>query len=232
MDRNCFTYLIVNKVTNNVYYGARYARGCDPSDLWTTYFTSSKIVKLAIKKYGVDSFVVEVRKTFGSDYKRCLKWEHTVLRRLKVNTRGDFYNLEISGVPSLMYGEDNWGYGLKRPDASLRMKENNPMKNRESVLKMINKKTGVPSPTKGRKNNFARIKMLKNNPMKNKDTARKMVETRNKNNGGVDPTSKTRWMANVLSKIRKRVRKENLHLFTEDDGWIFLSNTKEIPDKQ
>ena len=62
--------------------GVRYARNCDPSDLWTKYFTSSKHVQEYHKKYA-DPDVIEVRQTFN-DSLQAREWEHKVLRRLGV----------------------------------------------------------------------------------------------------------------------------------------------------
>ena len=77
-----YTYLIGWPEYNIWYYGLRYAKKCHPSDLWTTYFTSSKYVKQARQKYGEPS-VIEIRKTFES-VEQAQKWEHKVLRRMNV----------------------------------------------------------------------------------------------------------------------------------------------------
>jgi hypothetical protein len=46
-----FTYLLKHIPTKKYYYGVKLKKGCHPNDLWTKYFTSSKIVKSLIKKY-------------------------------------------------------------------------------------------------------------------------------------------------------------------------------------
>ena len=76
-----FTYLIKHIPSGKVYYGLRYAKKCHPSDLWTTYFTSSTDVEKLIKKDGKDAFLFEVRKTF-SDRSKAIEWEKKVLRRM------------------------------------------------------------------------------------------------------------------------------------------------------
>jgi len=40
-----YTYLIGWTSTNKYYYGVRFAKNCNPSELFITYFTSSKHVK-------------------------------------------------------------------------------------------------------------------------------------------------------------------------------------------
>lgn len=65
-----FTYLIKHIPTSKVYYGLRYAKKCHPSDLWTTYFTSSYDVEKLIEKDGKDAFLFEVRKIFNDTKKQ------------------------------------------------------------------------------------------------------------------------------------------------------------------
>jgi hypothetical protein len=79
----------------------RYANGCSPTDLWTTYFTSSKYVNELINTYGKDSFIYEIRKLFNNKQKARL-WEHKVLKRISAVSRSDFLNKtdNISICPS------------------------------------------------------------------------------------------------------------------------------------
>jgi hypothetical protein len=77
-----YTYLIGWAEQNKFYYGVRYALNCEPSDLMTTYFTSSPKVSEMIESHGLPN-IVQVRKIF-TDTKRARLWEHKVLRRMKV----------------------------------------------------------------------------------------------------------------------------------------------------
>jgi hypothetical protein len=86
-----FTYYIYHRPTNKHYYGVRHKKGCNPSELWKTYFTSSKIVKKLIQEYGIDSFDYEVRKTFV-DGKSALLWEQRVLTKLKAAQKVNWIN--------------------------------------------------------------------------------------------------------------------------------------------
>lgn len=86
-----YTYLLKCKPENAVYYGVRFAEGCDPTELLVTYFTSSKHVHQLIKKYGIDQFESEVRQEFDSvDAAR--EWETKVLRRCDVVNSPLFIN--------------------------------------------------------------------------------------------------------------------------------------------
>ncbi len=77
-----FTYHIAWTNIDKHYYGVRYAEGCQPSDLWSSYFTSSKLVFDYRQQYG-EPDVIEIRRTFD-DADSAVAWEHKVLRRLNV----------------------------------------------------------------------------------------------------------------------------------------------------
>ncbi len=62
-----YVYLLVNKTTNLKYLGVRYARGCNPSDFWVEYFTSSSSVKSLIKEFGENDFYFKILHTFPND---------------------------------------------------------------------------------------------------------------------------------------------------------------------
>lgn len=76
-----YTYLVGWSHLDKFYYGVRYARNCNPSDLLESYFTSSKVVDHYIQKHGLPD-VKLVRRTF-TDQHKAVEWEHKVLRRLQ-----------------------------------------------------------------------------------------------------------------------------------------------------
>lgn len=80
LDRVPYTYVIGWKDQDKWYYGCRYAKGCHPTDLWKTYFTSSNLVKRYREKYG-EPTVIQIRKVFESAEK-CILWENKVIRKL------------------------------------------------------------------------------------------------------------------------------------------------------
>lgn len=83
-----FTYLIGWSKTKIFYYGVRYANKCNPTDLWTIYFTSSKHVKKYRQEHG-EPDIIQIRKTFN-DSSSALTWEAKVLKRLNCAKRSDF----------------------------------------------------------------------------------------------------------------------------------------------
>lgn len=91
-----FTYVLTHLPSQKRYYGVRYAYGCHPDDLFTKYFSSSKVIKELIKKDGISAFHTEIRKTFNTQ-EAALLWEQRVLEKLKVITNNNWLNKGISG---------------------------------------------------------------------------------------------------------------------------------------
>lgn len=85
-----YTYLIGWSNLAKYYYGVRYSKYADPSDLWITYKTSSKYVKEMADTAGPPD-IVQVRKIFETK-ESAIKWESKVLRRMKVVANPNFLN--------------------------------------------------------------------------------------------------------------------------------------------
>lgn len=102
-----YTYLVGWTNLNKYYYGVRtashnttrclYETGCHPDDLWVTYFTSSEHVKKFREEHG-EPDVIQIRRTFN-DAESAKKWEHKVLRRMKVVSNEQFINENVGGTP-------------------------------------------------------------------------------------------------------------------------------------
>ena len=120
-----FTYLLKHIPTNKYYYGVRFKKGCNPKDLWTKYFSSSKKVKGLIKRYGKKSFIFEIRKTFKTP-KQALNWEYKVLKKIKAIYRNDFLNLTDNKCIDPKYlskinkGKNNPWYNKKHTKESIK----------------------------------------------------------------------------------------------------------------
>lgn len=119
-----YTYLIGWSQHNKFYYGARWAKSCHPKDLWVTYFTSSKHVKLFREQYGEPN-IIEIRKIFN-DVDACRRHERKVLVRMKVLIDEKWLNKNINGLflhcgpqseehkrkrLSKITGKNSWMYG-------------------------------------------------------------------------------------------------------------------------
>ena len=92
---NPFVYLTGWSSFDTWYIGVRYANRCSPSELWTTYFTSSKHVRKFRTEHG-EPDVVRVLKTFenGSDARL---YESRINRRLAVPSQ-KFLNRHDGGI--------------------------------------------------------------------------------------------------------------------------------------
>lgn len=86
-----YTYLIGWSEHQIYYYGVRFAKKCHPTDLWKTYYTSSKYVKAFRKEHG-EPDIIQIRKKFRCPEKAKL-WEGAVLKKMNVKNRQDFLNV-------------------------------------------------------------------------------------------------------------------------------------------
>jgi endogenous inhibitor of DNA gyrase (YacG/DUF329 family) len=92
-----FTYIIGWTIHNKFYYGAKYAAGCHPNDLWKIYFTSSEKVKKFREENG-EPDIIKIRKTFPNNPKKCLSWEHKFLKRIDAANNTKFLNSSNGGI--------------------------------------------------------------------------------------------------------------------------------------
>ena len=93
-----YVYLVKCIPTGKVYYGSRFSKYAHPDFFFVDYFTSSKIVHEMIQSYGIENFQFEIRKTFKTR-EDCIKWEKTVLRRMKVSKHDKFINIDDNQTP-------------------------------------------------------------------------------------------------------------------------------------
>lgn len=94
-----YTYLIGWSKYDKWYYGSETSiknKIANPSNLWVTYFTSSKHVKNFRKVYG-EPDIIQIRKTFNNKTETCL-WEHKVLKRLNVLNEEKWLNKSTTKV--------------------------------------------------------------------------------------------------------------------------------------
>jgi len=124
-----FTYFIMWKSTNMKYYGVRYAkkRGgvANPSQLWKTYFTSSKHVKEYRKIYGEPDIVLVHREFNNAEEARC--FEEKYLIKTKAKYKQDWLNKNDKRGQPTLFGKENPMFGKKAPKKSQEALEN--MKN-------------------------------------------------------------------------------------------------------
>jgi len=153
-----FTYRISWTEYDKHYYGVKYAIGCKPEDLWTTYFTSSPSVKDFVLKYG-DPNIIQIRKIFKCRYS-AIKWESKVLKRIKAASNTKYLNRNESAAPPVMYGDENPSRRVEVRE-KLKISSTNRPKPSEGIIQKI-------SFTKSKKNiiNYFRNKKHKEEPVK------------------------------------------------------------------
>jgi hypothetical protein len=151
MSCSPYTYLIGWSHTKTYYYGVRYAAHCNPSDLWVTYFTSSKHVKNYREENG-EPDIIQIRKVFNSTTS-ARSWEEKLLKRIDASSRSDFLNKAngraIPAELSVHRGSSNGMFGKKHTAATL-IKMQGP-KNNSHRLNMYGKRPHVNQ--KGSNNN-------------------------------------------------------------------------------
>lgn len=125
-----YTYLIGWKKYNKWYYGRRTAKNCHPSELWVTYFTSSKYVKNFTKLHG-NPDVIEIRKLFPNEPKKCSVWESKVLEKINVQHNDKWLN------------KKNGDYKWDTTGISLPLTE----KTKEKIKNTLHLKYGVVNPS-------------------------------------------------------------------------------------
>lgn len=91
-----FTYLIGWSALDKWYIGARWADGCAPSDLWSTYFTSSKYVAALRERHG-EPDIIEIDQVFENK-KAALQREIFLLQINRAKERGCFLNKAVGGI--------------------------------------------------------------------------------------------------------------------------------------
>ena len=98
-----YTYLIGWTKHNLWYYGVRFAKGCNPNDLWVKYFTSSEVVSNTRVALG-EPDVVQVRKQFLTEVD-AKRWEDKVLSSIPSNQRQYWLNQTFSSFKGVVFTE-------------------------------------------------------------------------------------------------------------------------------
>jgi hypothetical protein len=135
-----FTYCITFTITGQKYYGVRYAKNCHPMQLWTTYFTSSVIIKNLINLYGKDAFLYEIRKTFSSA-NDSRKYEHKFLSKINAARNPNWLNSSNGSGKFHCTPESSAKAGLKHRGKTI------SVETREKISKSSK---GRPSSRKGK----------------------------------------------------------------------------------
>jgi len=85
-----FTYIIGWSKYKRFYYGCKYAKGCQPSDLWESYFTSSEYVQEFREQLG-EPDIIRIHRTF-CEAKECVEFEYKYLTKINAKDNPLFLN--------------------------------------------------------------------------------------------------------------------------------------------
>ena len=166
MLRECYTYCIKWTENNISYYGVRYAKNCHPSDLWVTYFTSSKFVKIQREQYG-EPDIIQIRRTFGDNPEKAKLWEDKVLRRLDVTNKDKWLNKTKNN--SFKGNYFSWNDGLTKETCSILRKTGKKIsKSRKGQQASEEAKQKMKASADGRKHMNSWNQLIKNSNLYDK----------------------------------------------------------------
>lgn len=195
-----YTYCITHKPTKKRYYGVRYQRGCEPSDLWNKYFTSSSEVQFLIEQDGISSFEIEIRRTFDTE-EQARDWEYRVLSRLKVAQNDNWLNKSNGKTPNCV--------GTKRSESTkAKLKASWTPERKQAHVK---RQTGESNPFFGKSHTAEAVERIREGnrgKTQSLETRKKMSESRKqliKNNP--EYAAQTVAQINTPEAMEKRVKK-------------------------
>lgn len=146
-----YTYLIKFLPTGQVYYGSSFANNkwkvAHPSQLWTTYFTSSKEIKKLIAVHGKNAFAVSVRRCFDTKEKTIV-WENKILTKFNAAHNPTWLN-KSNGSDKFVCSQHSAESKKKMSDCRIGVKRN--PHSEETRKKLSQARQGKPSWNKGLK---------------------------------------------------------------------------------
>ena len=191
MTRNCYTYFLKWN-DGTMYYGCRYAKGCDPSDLWVTYFTSSKYIPRE------EPIIKKIMKVFGEDIKKCREHESKFLKKVKAAKSNKWHNK--TDIDNFYHS----GYHTEKTKEKIREKRKNQILTNERNEK-------VSKSLKGRnlsEEHKRKISISTKGRIGGRLGKKASVETKNKisqsNKGKTCPSKGTKWWNNGIKNKRTK----------------------------
>lgn len=145
-------------LTENIFSGKRYI-GQKRGSFNPKYFGSGIALKNAIRIYGKENFIVSVIDDTAKNRHELNELERHYISRYNAVNSDKFYNIATGGnawgsphsaetrmkISQAASGRTSRSKGIPNPNASLRMKEHNPMHNPNVARKVAEKLKGRPS---------------------------------------------------------------------------------------
>lgn len=184
-DRIPFVYIIRDTSNNKKYAGVKFSNGCKPSDILTSYFTSSKVVKSLIKQGR--EFVIDKIVEFETK-EDAIEFEELLLLTVNAHLTDDWYNFTagrsinpdaVKQTCLAMYGVDNWMKTEAAKESGIGFKLGNTYgcfeRSEETRAKMSAAREGVTRPVSFSEKMSVLMKG-ENNPMYGKTSHRKGIK--------------------------------------------------------
>lgn len=158
MTHRPFTYTIIHIPSNVKYYGARYSKKCDPSELGKSYFSSSKTLKRLIQEEGLSNFQFKVRRIFKTA-EETLRWETKFLTRINAAESPMWFN-KTNGAAG---GHNRPGYKLSEQSKQNMRKPKSP-DHKAKLKEHLDKVRTIPEWTEERKQKLSERSSGEGNP--------------------------------------------------------------------
>jgi group I intron endonuclease len=133
-------YKITNLINEKIYIGVHRTNNLDDD-----YFSSSKLVKLAVKKYGIENFVKDILYVYDNPEEMFLKEKEIVNKEFV--QRADTYNLTCGGYGSW----EHWNNGSKKHRETARKAGKKAMKILQAFLLKNPEKKVMPPDWTGKR---------------------------------------------------------------------------------
>lgn len=141
------------------YIGVKYGRGSSPTDLWTSYFTSSVVIKKLLTEFGPQSFKTKIIKIFNNEIDARAYEERFIKKAIKMGLR---LNVQLinRGIPNKNFANSMKGRKFEEifdPIMCAKLKENlRKPKSEATTAKMKNTRFKNGSYYTGEKHAMAR----------------------------------------------------------------------------
>lgn len=205
-----YLYKITNIINGKIYVGIHKTK-----DLEDGYMGSGKMLKDAIKKYGIDNFKKEIIEFF-EDYNSALEKEKEIVNEEFIK-RNDTYNLRLGGYGGFDYLNRN-GYNIiginNRTSCSF---EKMSVGAKKSVKIQKEKKIGIFSEefvSKGKDEEFMKMMQEKSLSKESREKRKQTMKENKHQQGEKHSQYGTMWISDGTRN--KKIKKEE----TIPEGWF------------
>ncbi len=198
-------YETTNLINGKIYIGTHKTQ-----DISDDYLGSGKILKKAIKKYGIENFKKEILEVFDNAEDMFAKEAQLVTEAF--TQRKDTYNIKKGGL-------GGWDY-TNNSDLKKQYNKLGGEVRKRQMLECGNPLSGVKTKSnfcKNKKNQHKAVVAAKSEDsrLKRKSTFLKMNHQKGSNNSQYG----TCWIYNTILNENKKIQKEDLQLWV-DKGWL------------